>query len=135
MEELKEISFPYQNSDAKNLFICDDKKQNYYLIVVKGDKKVNLKEFKQKYNTRSLSFASEKELLDILGLVPGFVSPFGILNDNERKVTVYIDYTLTLDEGIVGVHPNDNTATAWLKTIDLISIIKEHGNIVNIVEI
>ena len=44
-------------------------------------------------------------------------------------------HTLTLDEGIVGVHPNDNTATAWLKTIDLISIIKEHGNIVNIVEI
>ncbi len=52
MEELKEISFPYQNSDAKNLFIRDDKKQNYYLIVVKGDKKVNLKEFKQKYKTR-----------------------------------------------------------------------------------
>lgn len=135
MEDLKEINFPYQNCDAKNLFVRDAKKQNYYLIVVKGDKKVNLKEFKQKYKTRSLSFANEKELLDILGLVPGSVSPLGILNDNERKVTVYIDYTLTLDEGIVGVHPNDNTATVWLKTIDLISIIKEHGNIVNIVEI
>lgn len=135
MEELKEISFPYQNSDAKNLFVRDDKKQNYYLIVVKGDKKVNLKEFKQKYKTRSLSFASEKELLDILGLVPGFVSPLGVLNDNERKVTVYIDYTLTLDEEIVGVHPNDNTATVWLKTIDLIRVIKEHGNFVKTIEI
>lgn len=134
MEELKEISFPYQNSDAKNLFIRDDKKQNYYLVVVKGDKKVNLKEFKQKYKTRSLSFASEKELLDILGLVPGFVSPLGVLNDNERKVAVCIDYTLTLDEGIVGVHPNDNTATVWLKTIDLIRIIKEHGNFVKTIE-
>ncbi len=135
MEELKEINFPYKNCDAKNLFVRDDKKQNYYLIVVKGDKKVNLKEFKQKYKTRFLSFANEKELLNILGLVPDSVSPLGILNDDERKVTVYIDYTLTLDEGIVGVHPNDNTATVWLKTIDLISVIKEHGNLVKIIEI
>ena len=56
------------------------------------------------------------------------------LNDNERKVTVYIDYTLTLDEGIIGVHSNDNTATVWLKTIDLIRIIKEHGNFVKTIE-
>ena len=47
MEEAHTIKLPYPNASAKNLFIRDDKKQNYYLLTVKGDNKVNLKEFKQ----------------------------------------------------------------------------------------
>lgn len=48
MEELSEIEVPYPEYDAKNLFICDDKKRNYYLITVRGNKRVNLKEFRNK---------------------------------------------------------------------------------------
>lgn len=134
MAELSEIDVPYPEADAKNLFVRDDKKRNYYLITVKGDKRVNLKEFKQKNNTRPLSFASEKDLLEIMNLTPGSVTPLGVLNDKENKVIVFIDKDFMEGPNIIGVHPNDNTATVWLKVKDLINIIKEHGNKVEIVE-
>lgn len=135
MAELAEIEIPYPQADAKNLFVRDDKKRNYYLITVKGDKRVNLKEFKQRNHTRSLSFASEEDLMDIMKLIPGSVTPLGVLNDTEKKVQVFLDKEFTKEPGIIGVHPNDNTATVWLKTQDLISIIKGHGNEISVVEI
>lgn len=52
MEELSEVALPYPEADAKNLFVRDDKKRNFYLITVKGDKRVDLKEFKKENNTR-----------------------------------------------------------------------------------
>ena len=52
MEELSKIDLPYKDRDAKNLFVRDDKKRNYYLITVKGDKKVDLKEFRRNNNTK-----------------------------------------------------------------------------------
>ena len=134
MEELKEIDIPYPEYDAKNLFVRDDKKRNYYLITVKGDKRIDLKEFRRKNETRPLSFASENDLLDIMNLKPGSVTPLGLLNDKNNKVLFYIDKDFMKDKHIVGVHPNDNTATIWLKVEDLIEIIKEHGNKVNIEE-
>lgn len=135
MEELASVELPYPEADAKNIFVRDDKKKNYYLITVKGNKRVDLKEFKEKYGTRRLSFASENDLMNIMELISGAVTPFGLLNDTEKKVQFYIDKDFTTHQGIIGVHPNDNTATVWIKTDDLIKIIKTHGNIVNIVEI
>lgn len=135
MEELSEIEVPYPEYDAKNLFIRDDKKMNYYLITVKGDKRVNLKEFRNKNATRPLSFASEQDLMNIMNLIPGSVSPFGLLNDKELKVKFYLDKDFLNDKKIIGVHPNDNTATVWLKVEDLVEIIKENGNKVEFVEL
>lgn len=134
MAEVAEIDIPYPEADAKNLFIRDDKK-NYYLITVKGNKKVDLKEFRKQNNTRPLSFASENDLMDIMNLIPGAVTPLGLLNDKEKKVQFFIDKDFMNNEHLVGVHPNDNTATVWLKVEDLIDIIKEHGNQVSIIEI
>ena len=51
--------------NSKNLFVRDDKKRNYYLITVKGNKRIDLKEFRKKNETRPLSFASENDLLDL----------------------------------------------------------------------
>ena len=73
-------------------------------------------------------------MLKMIGLHPGSVTPLGILNDEERKIKVYIDKCLLEGQGIIGVHQNDNTATVWLKTNDLIEIIKEHGNEVYLME-
>lgn len=75
MEELNSVDLPYQDADGKNLFIRDDKKANYYLITVKGDKRVDLKEFRRAYGTRNLSFASADDLMNIMQLIPGAVSP------------------------------------------------------------
>ena len=134
MEEMSHVELPHPEADAKNLFVRDDKKHNYYLITVKGDKRVDLKKFKEEHSTRPLSFASENDLMILLGLIPGAVTPLGILNDSERKVNFFLDEGL-VNGGLIGVHPNDNTATVWLKTTDLIDIIKEHGNKVEIVTI
>ena len=135
MAEVAEIDIPYPEADAKNLFIRDDKKKNYYLITVKGNKKVDLKEFRKQNNTRPLSFASENDLMNIMNLIPGAVTPLGLLNDKEKKIQFFIDNDFMSNQHLVGVHPNDNTATVWLKVEDLIDIIREHGNQVNIVEI
>lgn len=134
MEEMSHVELPHQEADAKNLFVRDDKKRNYYLITVRGDKRVDLKKFREEHSTRQLSFASENDLMSLLGLIPGAVTPLGILNDSEKKVKLFLDEEL-LKCGLIGVHPNDNTATVWLKTTELIDIITEHGNEVEAVRI
>ena len=134
MEEMSHVELPHPEADAKNLFVRDDKKRNYYLITVRGDKRVDLKKFREEHDTRPLSFASENDLMNLLGLIPGAVTPLGILNDSERKVEFFLDEEL-VNGGLIGVHPNDNTATVWLKTTDLIDIITEHGNEIEAVRI
>ena len=62
MEELDSVQLPYPEWDAKNLFVRDDKKRNYYLITVKGDKRVDLKEFRRRHGLRALTFASAEDL-------------------------------------------------------------------------
>ncbi len=133
MEELSEVDLPYPECDAKNLFVRDEKKKNYYLITVKGDKRVNLKEFRKAHGLKNLSFASPEDLLNILKLTPGSVTPLGLLNDEENKVHFYLDQEF--NGGKIGVHPNDNTATVWLNASDLIKIIENSGNEVTVTEI
>lgn len=135
MDELSEIEILYPEYDAKNLFVCDDKKRNYYLITVRGNKRVDFKKIRNDNNTRPLSFASEEDLMSIMNLIAGSVTPLGLLNDHELKVIFYLDKDFLNGKQIIGVHPNDNTATLWLKVTDLIDIIKEHGNKVKIIEL
>lgn len=135
MAEAAEIALPYPEFEAKNLFVRDDKKRNYYLITVKGDKRVNLKDFKQKHQTRSLSFASDADLMSFLGLIPGAVTPLGLLNDEECRVQFFMDAEFLQDPGRIGAHPNDNTATIWLKAEDLLRILSEHGTMVHLTDI
>lgn len=132
MEEASEIDISYPNQDAKNLFVRDDKKKNYYLITVKGNKRIDLKEFSLKNNTRRLSFASKEDLMKIMKLIPGAVTPLGLLNDENHIVKFYLDKEFLEEPKFLGVHPNDNTATIWIKTYDLINIIEKHGNEVKI---
>ena len=135
MEELADVEMPYPEADAKNLFVRDDKKQNYYLITVPGSKREDLKAFRRENQTRPLSFASESELMELMSLIPGSVTPLGVLNDAERKIKVFLDKDFFQGAGLVGVHPNENTATVWLKAEDLLAIIKEHGNEVQVVQL
>lgn len=126
MEGLKSVELPYGEWIAKNLFIRDDKKRSYYLITVKGDKRVDLKEFRRRQGFRALSFAASEELLSIMGLTHGSVTPFGILNDKEHRVHFYLDAEFIGNK--IGVHPNDNTATVWMQADDLVKLIQKFGN-------
>lgn len=133
IEELPELKLPGSELIAKNLFIRDEKKLNYYLLVVQQDKKVELKSMREKINSKRLSFASEQDLNLILGVSAGSVSPLGILNDQENKVQVFIDEEFR--QGKIGIHPNDNTATIWMNTLDLAGFARKQGNPVAFVTI
>ncbi len=128
MADLAEIALPHPEADAKNLFVRDDKRRNYYLITVRGEKRVDLKAFRHAHGMRPLSFASDDELAALLALTPGSVTPLGLLNDETRRVALFIDEALLEGDGLIAVHPNDNTATIWLKTADLIALLREQGH-------
>ena len=71
-------SWPYPEWDAKNLFIRDHKREHYYLITVRGSKRVDLKQFRKDHKLKKISFGSEEELWDILKIKPGTVAMTGI---------------------------------------------------------
>lgn len=133
MEELDSIDLPYPEGDAKNLFVRDDKKKNYYLITVKGDKRVNLKDFRKSHGLRPLSFASPEDLKKYMDLTPGAVTPLGLLNVEGAPITMYLD--AEFKDSIIGIHPNENTATVWLQGDDLVALLRENGCEVEIVKI
>lgn len=133
MNDVCDIDLPYPDCDAKNLFVRDNKKKNYYLITVKGSKRVDLNEFRTKHNIGRLSFASENDLKKFLDITPGSVTPFALLNDDSKSVHFFIDEEFKKSPYLIGIHPNDNTATVWINVYDLIDIIKEHGNNVEFV--
>ena len=134
MAELSAVTLPYPEADAKNLFVRDDKKRTYYLITVKGDRRVDLKEFRKTHHTRPLSFASENDLMELLHLVPGSVTPLGLLNDAACRVQFFLDEAFLETPGLISVHPNENTATVWLHTEALLSILRDHGTSVHVVQ-
>ena len=70
-----------------------------------------------------------------MGLTPGSVTPLGLLNDAECRVKLYLDKDFLGEPALIGVHPNDNTATVCMKTEDLILLLREHGSEVEAVEI
>lgn len=126
MEGGKALDLPFEADVAKNLFLRDDKKRGYYLTMMPRDKPLDLKALRQALGSRRLSFASEEDLSQILGLHPGAVSPFGILNDEERRTQVVIDDELQSHRAL-GVHPNDNTATLLVPLDALVAMFEEHG--------
>lgn len=133
VEEAEALNLPHPEAGTKNLFLRDDKKRKYYLVVARDNAPINLKELRTKLESRPLTFASEKDLAEILGLLPGSVTPLGILNDNERRVEVILDAALC--GRLIAMHPNENTATVWMQEEDISRIIDEHGNAKRTVEL
>lgn len=135
MDELGSCELPHKEYDAKNLFIRDDKKNNYWLITVRGNKRTDLKAFRKMYETRPLKFCDEAELKEKLGLYPGAVSPFGLLNNDDNDVVFVMDEDFFEDEQLIGCHPNDNTATVFLDSNDLKNLVEKSGIIVQVINI
>ncbi len=119
---------------AKNLFLRDEKGRRHFLIVMDKDKQADLKEIRDQLGTSRLSFASEERLMKHLQLTKGSVTPLGILHDEALAVEVVFDKELVGRE-IIGVHPNDNTATVFLSYADLSEFIKAHGNQIHIIHL
>lgn len=95
---------------TKNLFLRNKRGTRHYLVVAESHRPVDLKALRGRLGESTLSFASPERLLRYLGLTPGSVSPFGLIHDAGREVTVILDRGL-LDHDRLNFHPNVNTAT------------------------
>ncbi len=103
--------------DCKNLFLRNKKGDRHFLVVVPYNKKVDIQAISKQFELGHLSFGSPERLLKYLGLTPGSVSPFGIINDPEGLVQIFIDEDL-LREEMVKFHPNINTFTLAMSLAD-----------------
>ena len=110
---------------AKNLFVRDDKKLNYYVLTVGQSKHVSLKDAQESMGSRRLSFASEEELAALMGLKKGSVTPFGLLADSAHRTVAVFDSFFS--EGMIGIHPMENTSTVFLRFSDLKALLEEQG--------
>ena len=111
---------------VKNLFLRDAKGRRHFLVLMRQDKKVNLKSLGSQIGSTALRLASPERLKKHLGLETGAVSPFGLMNDRELSVEVIMDEDLKTFSRL-GVHPNDNAATVWLTPADLEKVIRRQG--------
>lgn len=134
IDEINQINEIDISFVLKNLFLTDDKKQHYYLVLLKNDQQLDLKKLRKVLKSRRLTFASEEDLNKYLGLKKGAVSPLGILNDHDKIVDVIIDKEI--EKMIkIGIHPNINTATIYLSFTDLLKVIESNGNRYRFIEL
>ena len=127
MEDMNKAGINAKGIVCKNLFLRDAKGKSHFLVTVSEEKRVDLKNLAERIGSTKLSFASADRLTAYLGVEQGCVSPFGVLNDESKSVTVVFDQDLQCSDA-VGIHPNDNTATVWLDFESLRQVIGEHGN-------
>ncbi|MCG7377610.1 prolyl-tRNA synthetase associated domain-containing protein [Paenibacillus sp. ACRSA] len=126
MEEIFSYQIPHTEHIVKNLFLRDDKKRNYYLVTIAGTKSVDLRSLSETIPSRKLSFASEKDLVELLRLEKGHVNPMGVFNNIQQNVTVVFDKDLVGQQ--IGIHPMENTATVFLEFEDVKALITAHGS-------
>lgn len=112
---------------CKNLFFRNHKGNRHYLVIIKDTTPFNIRSLEQKLKQGKLTFASEKRLEKYLSVKPGSVSPFGLINDTEHHVHLFLDEQLQQADKI-SFHPNDNTASLVLRYNDFINYLKHIGN-------
>lgn len=120
VKEAQSIKEKIEGIGCKNLFLTD--KKNYYLYLIEENKKADLKELNNIIRSGHLSFASPDALKEILDLEPGSVTPLGLINDKENKVTLLIDKDLQANK--ILCHPNTNTKTISVLYSDLIKFVQ-----------
>lgn len=112
---------------CKNLFFRNHKGNRHYLVILDHLKQMGIHDLEKSLKQGKLSFASEKRMMKYLGLMPGSVSPFGLINDSENHVHVFMDENLPLSKKI-SFHPNENTATIVVTYEDFEKFLKWSGN-------
>jgi Ala-tRNA(Pro) deacylase len=104
---------------CKNLFLCNTQKTNFYLLMIRDDKKFKTKEISKQINSARLSFAPPEYMEEYLDIKPGAVSVMGLMNDRENHVKLLIDEDV-LKEEYFGCHPCVNTSSLRLKMSDML---------------
>ena len=126
VEEAQALRGEIPGGHCKNLFLKDDK-GNIWLIVCLEEAQVDLKAAPAKIGSRRLSFGKPDLLKEVLGVEPGSVTPFGLINDTEKRVNVVLDAAMMAHE-LVNYHPLENTATTTIRSQDLVAFIRSCGH-------
>jgi Ala-tRNA(Pro) deacylase len=112
---------------TKNLFL-KDKKDRVFLVVAEADAAIDLKRIHEKIGASGrVTFGKPDLLADLLGVVPGSVTPFGLINDTAGRVSVVLDAPM-LDHAVLNYHPLENTATTSIARDDLLAFIRATGH-------
>lgn len=118
---------------CRNLFLRDKKKNNY-LLVLQNATEVDMKKLPDVIGSDRLSFGSAERLWEYLGVRPGSVCPYAIINDTAGEVKILLDKSM-METDIVNYHPLLNTMTIGVKPRDLIKFIESTGHIPHIVDL
>ena len=112
---------------CKNLFLRNQKGNRHYLVVLIASKTADLRGVADQIGDGKLSFASAERLMTHLGLTPGSVSPFGLINDSAQAVRVVLDRDLKAATRL-SFHPNINTVTFTIAAPDFTRFLEACGN-------
>ncbi|MBO7268941.1 MAG: prolyl-tRNA synthetase associated domain-containing protein [Bacteroidales bacterium] len=114
------------STHCKNLFFRNHKGNKHYLVVFECHQQMAIHQIEKMLKQGKLSFASEQRMEKYLGLRPGSVSPFGLINDTEKHVKLFLDKNLK-DAPMLSFHPNDNSASLVVKNEDFIKFLQHWG--------
>lgn len=103
---------------TKSMFLTNKKKTQYYLLIMDDQRPLNMDDFREQVGANRIRMASAESLAEKMQLPPGTVSPFGLLNNDEKDIRVYFDKDIVSEE-IMTFHPNTNEKTIFIKTQDL----------------
>ena len=103
---------------TKTIFLTNKKKTQFYLLIMDDQKMLDMDLFKELVGANRIRLASSESLYEKMQLPAGVVSPFGLLNNEEKDILVYFDKEI-VEEERMSFHPNTNEETLFLKTTDL----------------
>jgi Ala-tRNA(Pro) deacylase len=126
VDEAKKVHDAIPGGHCKNLF-CKDEKGVLWLIVALEDARIDLKAAPSKIGSRRLSFGKPDLLMEVLGVEPGSVTPFALINDTTTRVNVILDAAM-MTQALLNYHPLQNTATTTISNADLITFIQSCGH-------
>ncbi len=112
---------------CKNLFFRNHKGNRHYLVIIEFYRTLDIHDLEKRLKQGKLTFASDRRLQEYLGLTPGSVSPFGLINDKTKHVHLFIDENLKTKEKM-SFHPNINTASLVVSKNDFEKFLKHTGN-------
>jgi Ala-tRNA(Pro) deacylase len=127
---IKEATLYWKNYDSgrcKNIFLRNHKGNRHYLVILEHLRELNMHDLEKRLKQGKLSFASAERLKKYLGVIPGSVTPLGLINDENHHVHVFLDEKL-LEFEKLSFHPNINTASIIIKRDDLVRLLKHLGN-------
>lgn len=119
---------------TKTMFLTTRKKNHFYLVIMDDTKRLDMNRFKELVGEKQIKMASAECLLAKMQLSPGVVSPFGLLNNEDKDIQVYVDKAIA-HEARMSFHPNTNDKTIFIQTDDLFKFLAAIGYAVNIVDL